>query len=264
MKIFDQHVHSHYSFDSEQSIEEYLSEATKLGLEYFVLTDHYDLNYLDSGKDLAFDLSLRNKEQDALQKKYPNIKILNGIEIGYKPSEMKRIIETIKNNHFDVINFSLHESDKIDYYMEKDFLEHGIDQTLKIYFSREIEMLEAFDDYDVCCHIDYGFKTAYLMDNSLKISDYENMIIKIMKLVIKNKKALEINTKVEEYLPVEHTKYLLNLYKSLGGEMLTLSSDAHQVDRLCSSFPLYTKIIKDCSYKYLTYFIDRKAYKQEI
>lgn len=259
-KIHDQHVHSYYSFDSKQPIKEYLDKATKLGLDYFVLTDHCDLNYLDKGKDIFFDIKKQHQELDELQKQYPNIKILKGIEIGYKPSEMDRINNIIEDNHFDLINFSLHESDGIDYYFEKEFFKHGLKETLSLYFQRELEAVENFHDYDVFCHLDYGFKTAYLADNKVRIEDYEEILTKIMKVLIKEDKALEINTKVQSILPIEHTQYLLRLYKKLGGKYLTISSDAHEISRFREGFDKYIKLIKSEGFNHLTYIVNRNKY----
>ena len=264
MKIHDQHVHSYYSFDSEQSIKEYLDKARDLNLEYFVLTDHCDLNYLDKGKDIFFDIDKERAELDELQKEYPDIKILKGIEIGYKPSEMGRINKIIKGHYFDLINLSLHESDKIDYYFQEEFQKLGIKETLKIYFNRELEAVTNFHDYDVFCHLDYGFKTAYLFDNSISIKDYEDIIIKIMKTLIKEDKALEINVKVQQVLPIEHTKYLLRLYKSLGGRYLTISSDAHSVINFYQDFDKYIKLIKSEGFKHLTYYVNRKRLEYDL
>lgn len=258
MILHDQHVHSYYSFDSEQPIEEYLIEADKIGVSYFVLTDHLDLNYLDKGEDISFDIQKQNVELLDWQKKYPHIKILRGIEIGYKPSEINRIKEIIKNNHFDVINFSLHESDGIDYFFKDEFVKRGIDEVLKIYFQRELEAVQHYNDYDVFCHLDYGFKTAYLIDSSINIKKYEDMLIKIMQEVIKHNKTLELNVKVQELISKEHTLYILNLYKKLGGKYLTLSSDAHEIKRFRQSFDYYMSLIKQCGFDSLCYFVDRK------
>lgn len=259
-KIHDQHVHSYYSFDSGQSIEEYLNKADKLGLSCFILTDHCDLNYLDKGKDIFFDIKKQHLELDKLQQLYPNIKILKGIEIGYKPSEINRINEIINNFNFDLINFSLHESDQIDYYFKDEFTKRGIKKTLSIYFQRELEAVSNFHDYDVFCHLDYGFKTAYLVDSSVKISDYEEILTKIMKTVIGDNKALEINIKVQDVLPIEHTQYLLRLYKKLGGQYLTLSTDAHEINKFHEGFDKYLKLIKDAGFSYLTYFVNRQKH----
>lgn len=261
MKIHDQHVHSYYSADSEQPIEPYLDKAIELGLSYFVLTDHCDLNFLDKGKDLFFDLDKENEELIKLQSKYPDIKILRGIEIGYKPNDIERIEEIIKTHHFDVINCSLHESDRIDYFVKEEFAKRGVDEALSIYFQRELEMAQNYDNYDVFCHIDYGFKTAYLYDNTVCIEKYEDILTKIMKEVIKHGKALELNLKVQEIVPMEHTIYILNLYKKLGGEYLTMSTDAHDISRFYKGFDKYLPIIKNAGFDYLLYFINREKHK---
>ena len=264
MKIHDQHVHSYYSFDSKQSIDELLNKASELGLDYFVLTDHCDLNYLDGNKDIFFDVKKQHLELEELEKKHPHIKILKGIEVGYKPNERKRIDNIIKTGQFDLINLSLHESDKIDYYHYQDFLRLGVRETLELYFSRQYEAVRDFDDFDVLCHIDYGFKTAYLNDRFISINKYESFLIKIMEELIKKNKALEINIKVQEELPSSHTIYLLNLYYKLGGKYITLSSDAHEVGRFRENFEKYIALIKQSGFKYLTYFVNREKHLFEI
>ena len=57
---------------------------------------------------------------------------------------------------------------------------------------------------------------------------------------------------------------MLRLYKSLGGEKLTLSSDAHEVKVYRSNFPLYMKIIKENGFDKLSYYIKRKEYFYDI
>ena len=257
MKLHDQHVHTHFSFDSDETLEKYLDRASELGLEYFVFTDHCDLNYLHKGKDLFFDIDKRNEEIKRLNKIYPNINILNGIEIGYQPSELNRINDILSNYKFDLVNFSLHEANDIDFYLKDEFIKFGIDNVLNIYFDNQITAIKEFDNFDVLCHLDYGFKTAYLLDNSLSIKKYEDKLTEIMKILIQKEKALEINIKVQSVLPVEHTKYILNLYKNLGGRILTISSDSHSADRLNKDFEYYINIVKECGFTHLSYFIDR-------
>ena len=46
------------------------------------------------------------------------------------------------------------------------------------------------------------------------------MGVKIMKVLIDKDKCLEINTKVQEFINDQHTLYILNLYKELGGKNL--------------------------------------------
>ena len=264
MIVHDQHLHSYYSFDSKQPIREYLIKAKELGLSYFVLTDHCDLNYLNKGVDVFFDISKQNKELDELQKEFTDIRILHGIEIGYKTSELHRIKEIINSNKFDLINLSLHESEGVDYFYDNLFKKYGIETTLKKYFEQQLEAIKNIKDFDVLFHIDYGFKTAYLLDNKSRISDYEEYLVRIMNYLIENEKALEINVKVQSFLPIEHTQYILSLYKRLGGKYLTLSSDAHKVEMFRYEFDKYIRVIKECGYDELTYFIKRQKLSMKI
>lgn len=263
MKIFDQHVHSYYSYDSNQSIKEYLDKAKELGLSYFILTDHCDFSFQDK-EDNAFDVIKRKEELEELQKDYSEIKILNGIEIGYKKKDQKRIEELIKSSNFDLVNLSIHDLNDVDFYIIDFFKERGIKKVLTDYFDALLDMVKNFDDFDVLCHIDFGFKSGYLCDNSISIKEYEDYLIKIMNIIIKKDKALEINTKVQEYLPIEHTRYLLDLYKRLGGKNITIASDAHKVERFYSGIDKYIKLIKEAGFDHLNYFIKRNRYNLSI
>ena len=213
---------------------------------------------------MIFDIKKQKEELDRLQKKYPVIHILQGIEMGYKPIDLKRMNEVVENNHFDVVNFSLHETDGIDYYRQEPFKEKGIKEMLNFYFKQILEMVTVFDNYDILCHIDYGFKTAYLIDNSVSINEFEDIVSQIMRIIIQKDKTLEINTKVQGMLPIEHTLALLRIYKELGGKNISLSSDAHKVDRFCADFDKYISIIKEAGFDHLDYFIDRKRHVVKI
>ena len=146
------------------------------------------------------------------------------------------------------------------------FYLHAVFQKYISAFKGKLKNIEIanFDDYDVLCHIDFAFKTAYLIDNSISIKEYEDYIIEIMKEIIKKDKTFELNVKVQSFLPVEHTKYLLKLYKDLGGKNVTLSSDAHKVNRLNDQFDKYIVLIKEAGFDHLNYFIKRNRYSISI
>lgn len=261
MKIYDQHVHSYYSFDSSQKIEEYLDIVSKLNVSSFVVTDHLDFDFLSKGKDLSFDIEKEQLELDSLQKKYPSIKILKGIELGFKSEYVDRMNEVISSYPFDLVNMSIHDYKDIDFYYYDFYSKYGPIDTVRYYFEAVELALNRFDNFDVMCHIDYGFKTAYMHDPSLKLAMFEDYLIRIMKLVISKDKTLEVNTKVEEYIGEENTRYLLRLYKSLGGKYLTLSSDSHRLDRFYKNFDYYINLIKEEGFDSLSYFVKRQRYQ---
>lgn len=262
MKLHDQHVHSMYSADSNELLKNYLEKATIEGCKYFLTTEHFDLDLVEFHDNWIGEYDKVEEELKTLKKGYPNIEMLLGIEAGYKEDRIDEILEKLISKDFDVINLSIHDGPNIDFYWCKYFREFGEEKTMKLYFDIMIKATSSFTKYNVLSHIDYGFKTIYQNDNSKKIQEYEPYIIEVFKNLIKNNKALEINTKVQEAINDDnHTLYLLKLYKSLGGEKLTLSSDAHSSERYKSSFDYYMKLIKECGFDYLVYFVKQKEYK---
>ncbi len=261
MILHDQHVHSKYSADSNEELKLYFEKAVELGCKYFVTTDHFDLDLVEHHEDWTVDFDAFKKEIKSLTQIYTSITPLLGIEVGYRTDKLDEIISQIKSEDFDLVNLSIHDIPDADFYWIKYFNKFGINNLMNKYFDAMIEATKNFDNFDVLSHIDYAFKTIYLEDYSYDISIFEEKIKQVMINLINKNKALEINTKVQEAINKDsHTKYLLNLYKSLGGRYLTLSSDAHSVKRYKSSFDKYTKMIKECGFDHLVYFVKRKMY----
>lgn len=177
---------------------------------------------------------------------------------------MPRIDEIMRNHKFDIVNFSVHESGTIDYYYKEQYIDNDVDKTLDLYFNNVLEALDSGFDFDVFCHFDYGFKTAYLISNQYKLSDYEDYVTQIFKKLIKMDKTLEVNIKVQRFINDEHTKYFLDLYKKLGGKNITLSTDAHSIGKFYDKFDHYLKLIKDAGFDHLNYFINRQRYDLKI
>jgi len=263
--LHDQHVHCEYSMDSEEKIENYLKIAVAKGCKYFVTTDHLDLDINDSGVDWRADYIGEYQYLASIQKDYPSLKLLIGIEVGYKINLLDKIKKIAKEVDFDTINLSVHDYQDVDFYYYDNFEKHGIDNIMHIYFDKELEAMEMFDDFDVLCHIDFAFKTLKKNHPERKIQEYEDQLIKIFKELVKRDKVLEVNTKVQETIhDDDHLRYLLKLYKECGGVHLTLSSDAHSQERYLANFDYYKNIIKECGFDHLCYFVQRKRYLYEI
>lgn len=264
MILHDQHIHSFFSNDSNEPLENYYIIASEKGIDYVITCEHYDPHTAVDSTTWCADYNKLMALQEEYKIKYPNVKSLLGIEFGYRPEYLDEMTNYISNYDFDLIQFSLHDDGKVDFFFTPAFENDPIGMT-KYYLTRLYEGMQAFKDYNVLSHIDFGFKTAKLVNKEMNISMFEDIIIKIFKLIIKEGKAFEVNTKVQEKIEDdEHIKYLLKLYKSLGGERVTLSSDAHEKERYMSSFPKYLEIIKECGFNELCYYIKRKEYRYKI
>lgn len=263
MVLHDQHVHSSYSVDSNASIKEYYLEAKKKNCKYFITTEHLDYMVLENNSDWIPDCEKLKINLKEIEENDGPITLM-GLELGYQKKYLQDIKNFVNKYDFDLINLSIHGNDKLDYYFSPFYLEHGINYTLKMYYDEMLEAVSTYDDFNVLSHLDYAYKTAYLIDNNTKFMDFEDIISQILLTIIKKGKALEINTKVQTYLPLEHTKELLKLYKKLGGTKITLSSDAHEVERYLDGFNYYKEIIKQCGFSYLCYYIKQKEYHYDI
>ena len=265
--LHDQHAHTSYSVDSEASLEEYYKIAFKYNRKYFITTEHIEFDSMYNFQDWTVDYVSMKKELSELREKYPTVTPLLGVEIGYRKDHLEDMKRVINSESFDLINMSIHDNGKYDYYMQESFKDLGTTQMLDIYFNNIIDALNTFHDFDVLSHFDYGFKTAYVVNSNLRINDYEIIVRQIFKKVIALNKVLEINTKVQNILGVEHLKTWLTWYLEEGGTKLCLSSDAHTekaFDNYYENQSEYMSIIKSIGFKDLRYFINRKEYIYKI
>lgn len=263
MVLHDQHIHSNYSEDSKQEIEEYYKLASKLGCKYFITTEHIDFDIGGSKTNWLVDFDSLIKKLKQLENA-TGPKMLLGVELGYRKDQIKNLNKILESQVFDLVNLSIHDNGIIEYYFVDGFKKYGIKETMVDYYNNMKEAIKTMDNFDVLSHLDYGFKTAYKTDETYDFFSDKEYIIDILLLLIKKGKALEINTKVQESLPDSHIVSLLQLYKELGGKKLTLSSDAHKIDRYLSNFTKYKKIIKDAGFNYLCYYIKRCEYHYDI
>lgn len=263
MVLHDQHIHSSYSEDSDEELINYYNAAIKHGCKYFVTTEHIDFMPSMDDHHWLCDFDELKKELDSLAANKDIIPLL-GVEMGYRIDYLQEINNYLNKYDFDIINLSIHDSGKYEYYFASNFTELGIKQTITMYYEQMLDAIKRIDKFNVLSHIDYCYKTVYKIDNTYNfLSDY-HLIKPILEEIIKKEKALEVNIKVQKALPIEHLYELLNIYKSLGGTRLTLSTDAHNVLRYREDFDKYIKIIKELGFDYLCYYIKQKEYHYDI
>ena len=264
-RLHDQHLHTKYSLDSKEELKNYYALASKAGCSYIVTTEHIEFDSVYNNQDWTVDFESLKEELKSLGKEFKNVLPLLGVEVGYRKDHLFDMENLITQEDFDLVNMSIHDNGKYDYYMKKDYEVLGVRKMLDIYFNNAIDGVKTYKNYDVLSHIDYGFKTAYLLDNTLKIEDYKHYLEVIFKEIIKDDKVLEINFKVQKTInDINHLKSLLNIYKECGGTKLTLSSDAHFLAQQEDYYNLqedFIKVIKEAGFNELYYFIKRKQHK---
>ena len=93
-------------------------------------------------------------------------------------------------------------------------------------------------------------------------ADYQDILDEILRLLIENGKALEINTaglKAGLSWPNPHME-ILKRYRSLGGELITIGSDAHRPEHMAFAFDRLPEILSEAGFSYYTLYREQKPY----
>lgn len=228
MRYTDYHVHTNYSPDSDASIREYLIKAKELGLDYVVFTDHVDMG----GTEIEFQKHIDYHEYFKTMKRYEQeykIPIKVGVEIGYEKNYKEEIKEFLDKYPFEFVISSIHYGDGKDFYLGDFFEGKSQYQAYLRYFEIVLEMVENFSDFEVLGHLDFIVRYGPFEDKTYDYREYKEIIDAILKTLIRKEKGIEINTsglrgELETTFPKER---VLKRYKELGGNIITLGSDAH-------------------------------------
>jgi len=267
MRYHDQHVHTNFSSDSKEIMENYIKKAASLSLEYVAITDHADYMAGWTKKDELFSCPDYFAEIRRLQSLYPKVKILAGIEMGYRSEYIEKINELLSGNAFDLIVLSVHEMADLDYFYKEPYEALGIEVVVNKYFDQVLEGLTTIKHYDILGHIDYCFRSLFRHYGKIfPIEPYRPILEKIFKKLIELDKSWEINTSVYETTQSSYyIENLVNLYLKLGGKNLVVASDCHDVSRFLSSFPQIFKLLQSLGVNKLCFYVNRKKeyYKLE-
>lgn len=277
-KLIDLHTHSSFSPDAEDSLERMVERAAALGLAAYAVTDHCDCNYWypaesccggEKPKDIemygagqyAFEsIAAQSRIKEKLAGK---VNFLCGIELGQPLQDIDNAEKAASDKRLDFIIGSHHQNKgQEDFY----FLEYDkmtLDEIYSLmdkYFSEMLEMCR-WGKFDVLGHLTYPLR--YMEGDygiNLDLSRYEEIIREIFRTLIQSGKGIEINTSGlrQKYGKTFPTLEYVRLYRELGGEIITIGSDAHRICDVAAGVGDGVEIAKAAGFGYLTYFKERK------
>ena len=110
-------------------------------------------------------------------------------------------------------------------------------------------------------HIDYIAR--YIPKDRIseyKEKDFYDILDAILHTIITNGKGIELNTAGLRYSTAQTnpSPFILRRYRELGGEIITVGSDAHAPEYLAYSFDRIPVILKEAGFRYYTEFRARK------
>ena len=258
--MYDYHSHTDFSDDSSSTMDEMIQGAIQKGIKELAITDHYDPDYPDPNYPFEVDFVQYHSALLAAEQNYaPKIKIVKGLEIGIQDGPtLAKCKAAATNFQYDFLIGSFHSFNGADLYTTN-YSEMEQDQILPSFYAYVYRCLKEFSDFDVLGHLN-------VIDRYLNLErDYTQslfIIEEILKLIIEKGKGIEINTSSYRYGlngRTHPTKEILQLYKDLGGEILTIGSDAHRPSDLLFHFEEGVAFAERHGFKYFSTFENRKV-----
>lgn len=241
----DYHVHTRYSDDSSYMMEDVIKDAIEKGIEEICITDHvdygikYDWDEVETmvyrdGMPLAnVDYVNWEKELKSLQEKYKGqINIKMGMEFGMQVHTIDRYQQLFHRYPFDFIILSVHQVEDQEFWTQ-DFQKGRTQQEYIERYYQELEnLVTLYKDYSVLGHMDLIVR--YDENGLYPFDQIKPMIQKILDIVIKDEKGIEVNTSYHRYGLNDMTpsRDILKLYRDLGGKIITIGSDSHKKEHL--------------------------------
>ncbi len=250
--MFDSHIHTKFSTDSNMTLEEALLKGKEYNIG-LVITEHMDTNHPGEGK-FKFNIEDYFEEYG----KYRNNNLLLGIELGMSRDFKEINREIIMNNPFDQVIGSLHFLGNKDIFEKSTYENREKNEVYKEYLESLLENIMNHTYIDILAHIDYICRYGPFEDKELYYDEHSDIIDEIIKSCINNNIVMEINTRRFGLKAVKNNLFpIYKRYKELGGKNISIGSDAHVKEHIGNNFSLATEISTSLDLK-VVYFKDRK------
>lgn len=255
--MFDFHIHSRVSFDGHDTGRDLANAAQAAGLKEICFTDHIDYDPLGQMGRLDFDTDAYNAEYNSLE--IPGLTIRRGMEFGMDTRNVEQFKLDLQRRPFDFVLGSIHFVDDLDIYFAPYWEGKTVFQAERRYLEATLEALRVHDAFDVLAHLTYVSKArSHPAPRPLPYDGHREIIDEILQLLVQKGKGLELNTsgmdRCGDYLPPVQ---MIRRFKELGGEIVTIGSDAHTANRVGQYAFDACDILKDV-FGYVCTFEERK------
>ena len=255
--LIDTHVHSHFSADSGESMENIAEAAIRAGIGVLCFTDHIDYDFPLEGIYFDFNVDEYLAEIAGIRERYGGqVRILAGVELGMQPHLPKRYKALLDRYPLDYAIGSLHLVGEYDPYYPEAFAGRDAVDVYRQYFEETLENVRVFEDFDSLGHLDYVTRYGESEKPFPSYQRFGDIIDEILRILIARGKALEINTAgYRKALRQPNPEpAILRRYRELGGELVTIGADAHTAKDLGTNCRRAMELLRELGFTAVTYY----------
>lgn len=231
----DCHIHSAFSPDAKAcgaDEPQKIADAVRAkNLRGFIVTDHLDIGHWD-GYIIDFDkyFSAWNKVRDD----NPDLTVYIGLEVGFQPQYAAQTAKLINSLPLEYVINSVH------------YWDHPIpipagEPPFLSYLTAIRDSLNVDYPFNTVGHI--GFLRRYI-HAEMRYHDYADIMDDIIRIAVSRGIRIEQNTNSDIALGLPPCDFL-RAYKTAGGIMPVLGSDAHTSDKIGQGFTTAAKALSD-------------------
>lgn len=262
MLMMDYHLHSRFSKDGESSVDELCRAAREKGFSHIAITDHHDIR---NGKWEIADLDGYVAEIRRMRPLYQDIDIAAGIEMDFRPETWEQARVIPERLGLDFALLSLHFIDGVDPYLPEFFEHRTQHEGYALYLERMAGMIRATEGPWVLSHLTYVSKFARFPDPQMRYADYSEQLDEILRLAVGKGYGLEVNASgIKNNAGLLPGADILKRFRELGGETVTVGSDAHGAANLGRWAAEAAEAARQAGYRYLAVYRELKPQYMKI
>ncbi len=245
--IADYHVHCMFSDDSWYPPEHVCEDAWRHNLDEICFTDHVDYGIKPDWKD-ALDAKVMmgqrvvNVDYDAyfpciadLRKEWEGrLNVRCGLEFGVQTHTIPQFdaLWDAWGDQLDFVLLSIHQVGDREFWTGEFQKGRSQEEYNRAYYQELYDVTTTFEHWSVLAHLD--LIKRYDPMGILDFPANRDLVAATLEHVIKTGKGIELNTSSVRYglKDSQPAREILELYRDLGGTIVTLGSDSHAPEHL--------------------------------
>ena len=261
MYLTDFHVHSDVSMDSQAPMWDMIAAEAAAGVKCMCFTNHCDLVRWNDFQPNPRCLEITGESVEKLAAAraapdQPN-EVRLGLELAESQYDPALAARLAADPALDFVLGSMHILPEAgDYY----FLPYTNVKQCECYYDLYLDQLDLVaeqDFYDVLAHLGYARRYMWRagVDAPMSLARFGDKVEHILRTVIGKGKGLEINCSgIRDGCGPFPSVEILRRYRELGGEIITVGSDAHRPEDAAKAVAAGVEVLKDCGFDYVCVF----------
>jgi histidinol-phosphatase (PHP family) len=256
----DNHVHSEFSYDTtaEASMTRSCEQALAVGVPSVAFTEHMEFTTSRPGDAITVDQRwwkrIRPFDVDgymaavaASRERYPDLRILSGVEAGEPHLFAASAAAVVSGRSFDRILGSLHAVPYDGALVPADrqlFSRMPSRDAMRLYFAEIVRLIEGSDLFEVLAHVDFPRRYWPEGPGEYREAAFQEEYRAVFRALADSDRVLEINTKS----PLASVE-LVRWWRDEGGRACSFGSDAHVPGRVGDRFKLAVDIVEAAGFR---------------